>query len=319
MNQIKIDGPKKLLSKIPTIIKFQPCNQLVVCGLKGSESKFICHFTYSIPFKQQLKVDFFTELSSKLLEKGTDSVVLIFYVEQEAENYREISKIFFENLSLKIHVKDSLWVKNDNWASYLCEDSKCCPKEGNSLEIHKTSKKLDKDFLQIKKINQKVNNQAKKALRSKMDIKDNISLLKWQKNQFKQLSAKGAFTGADKKNWARLLVGLTDIPVRDALMSHFIEVSLSKKDPSKYLIDLAKSCAKIATTADSQFQSPIFAFTSVFLWQAEQYEVAKIAVNLSLAADLKFRLAHLVQNALESGVPAQEFRDVFKNPSHPWA
>ena len=321
MNQITIDGPKKLLSQIPTIIKFNPSNQLIICGLKDAESKFAIHLTYPLPTQIQLSSAFFKDLNIKLVEEEIEAVVLVFYIEEAPENYRKISKILFENLSQKVHVKDLLWVKNNRWASFLCEDLNCCPQEGNPLEIEDSSTssgKVDENFLNIKKSDSKVNLAARKALKVKSGIKDNSKLTKWQKTQYKQLSAKGAIASTNKNNWSRLLVGLSDIPVRDALLSHFIDIGFRKKNPSKFLIDLAKSWAKVGSVAEPQFQSPIFACISAFLWQAGEYKIAKIALNLSLAADNKFRLAHLLQNALDSGVPAHEFRDVFKNPTYPW-
>lgn len=322
MNQITIDGPKKLLSQIPKIIKFNPSNQLIICGLNDAESKFAFHLSYPLPMQIQLSSDFFKELNNKLVEKAIDAVVLVFYIEETPENYRKISKILFENLSQKVHVKDLLWVKNNRWASFLCEDLNCCPHEGSTLEIEDctiSTRQIDQNFLNIKKSDSKVNLAARKALKVKSDIKDNAKLTKWQKTQYKHLSAKGAIALTNKNNWSRLLVGLSDIPIRDALLSHFIEIGFRKKNPSKFLSDLAKTWAKVGSIAEPQFQSPIFACISVFLWQAGEYEIAKNAVNLSLAADNKFRLAHLLQNALDSGVPAHEFKDVFKNPTYPWS
>lgn len=321
MNQITIDGPKKLINTIPAIIKNNPTNQLIVFGLKGDESKFLFHLVYQIPSQKDLTSEYLDDFCNKVIEKEADSVVLLFFVQHNPEKYRKNSQIFFENLSKRVHVKDLLWVSNSRWASYLCEDLNCCPQEGNSIEISSVSSSIDKikiDFLKISKSDQKLNNEAKKALNAKNALKDDFKLKIWQKSQFKFLSAKNSISTTDKNNWARLLVGLTDIPVRDALLSHFIEVGLSKKEFSKNLVTLAKTWSKVGSVADPQFQSPIFACISAFLWQAGECEASKIAVKLSLAADDKFRLAHLLQNAIESGVPASEFRDVFKNPAHPW-
>ena len=321
MNQINIDGPKKLLSQIPTLIKFNPKNQLIICGLKGAESKFVFHLSFVLPTQKQLSREFFNDLNTKLIEYKTEAVVLVFYVEELTEKYRKISQILVENLSKNIHLKDSLWVKDNLWASFLCEDKNCCPEEGNPIEKEEGTNStgmIAENFLKIKKSNQKVNMAAKRALKLKAGFKDNLKLIKWQKIQFKHLSASGAISSTSKNNWSRLMVGLSDIPVRDALLSHFIELGLRKKNPSKFLTDLAKSWAKVGSIAEPQFQSPIFACTSAFLWQAEEYEFAKIAVKLSLAADEKFRLAHLLKNALDCGVPAHEFREIFKNPTYPW-
>lgn len=321
MNQITIDGPKKLLNTIPTIIKINPTNQMIVFGLKGNESKYLFHLVFPIPSQKDLTNQFIDDFCEKVIENKADSVVLIFYVEENPRKYRKNSQMLFENLSKMVNVKDLLWVSNGSWASYLCDDLDCCPQEGNTIEISSVTTGIDKikiDFLKIGKSDQKLNNEAKKALIAKNALKDDFKLRNWQKSHFKFLSAKNSISSTDKNNWARLLVGLTDIPVRDALLSHFIEVGFSKKEFSKSLVTLAKTWSKVGSVAEPQFQSPIFACISAFLWQAGEFEASKMAVKLSLAADDKFRLAHLLKNALESGVPASEFRDVFKNPAHPW-
>ena len=321
MNQLTIDGPRKLISNIPTIVKNNPIDEMIICGLKGDKSTFLFHLVYKIPSQKNLTSQYLEDLSNKILEKEAESIVLIFYIEDNPSKYQKISQILFEDLSKQLHVKDLLWVKNHKWASFLCEDLSCCPQDGNSIEIGSVNKTFDKinvDFLKINKADEKLNSEAKKVLKARIALKDDLKLRNWQKIQFQQLSAKNSITTTNKDNWARLLAGLTDIPVRDALLSHFIEVGLSKKEFSKNLVGLAKNWAKVGSFAEPQFQSPIFACISAFLWQAGEYEASKMAVKLSLAADEKFRLAHLLQNALESGVPASEFRDVFKNPAHPW-
>jgi len=321
MNQLIIDGPKKLISSIPSLIKINPINKLLIFGLKGAESRFSTHFSYQIPTLEILTSKYFDNLLKNFIGHDLESVVLVFYIEKDPEKYKKIAQIYFERLSKKVYVKDLLWVKKERWASFICEDLSCCPIEGNVIEKEPKTKEIHKfntDFLKINKVDSKLKTNAQKAMKIKSAIKDDLGLKKWQKMQFNRLSSKNAISTASKNNWSRLLVGLKDIPVRDALLSHFIERGLSNQENSKKLIALAKTWAKVGSFAEQEFQSPIFACVSAYLWQAGEYEAANIAVKLSLAADANFRLALLLQNAIDSGVPASEFKDIFKNPSHPW-
>ncbi len=322
MNQILIDGPKKLLNSLPKIVNVDLQNKLIICGLEGDKSRFSFHLSEDLPIKSTLDGNYFDNLIKQLNKNNCDSLVIIFYLSSEINEYKEISKIYFRNLSKKFHVKDLIWVNKGNWASYLCEDLNCCPKDGTKIEenVGKSTKKVfDLDLIKLNKIDSKIRSLSSKAFTKRSELKEDHLIKKWQKTQFDQLIAKNALDSNSKSNWSRLLVALTDIPVRDALLSHYMELGFTKKDPSKFLKSIAKNWLKIATISPAEFHSPIFACISAFLWQAKELEAAKFALQISLKNDPKFRLANLLSDAIESGVKPSEFKDVFKNPMHPWS
>ena len=322
MNQIKIDGPKKLLNSIPKIIKYEPQNILIICGLQEIESTFSFHIAENIPDKNKLDGPYFEKIIARLNEHNCDSSVLVFYLNGEVDDKKEIAEIFFKNINPVLHVKDLIWVKNGNWASYLCQDNYCCPPEGSRIkDISAIAKKntFDLKLLTLGKVDKKISNSSLKAHKKRWDLKDEKLIKKWQKTQFTHLISKNALDNELKNNWSRLLVALTDIPVRDALLSHFMEIGFSKKKPAAYFLSISKVWGKIGTIAPIEFHSPIFACLSAFLWQAEETDAAKKALQISLNQDPKFRLAILLSDAIDSGVSPSQFKDVFRNPTHPWS
>jgi hypothetical protein len=119
--------------------------------------------------------------------------------------------------------------------------------------------------------------------------------------------------------WARLLLGLTDIPVRDALLAHHIERAQISEDPNEYLISIAKKWAQVARVSPADFRTPICTCIAAFFWQAGEGILARGAVDFALAQDPQFHLAKLLNNALDSGMPPWEFRDAFTKITNPWS
>jgi hypothetical protein len=238
-------------------------------------------------------------------------------------------------ISSEFHVRDILWVCEHKWASYLCSDESCCPKEGRALEIEKPSiaqtelvlagrsvatKKSDlKDFLEITTVNQDLIPLISQFARQKAKSEHNQTIEKWESTQFKFLTAPKAFKELDLKLYARLLFGLTDIPVRDALLAHHIEMAQIKEDPNQYLFQIAQNWAQVAKVAPETFRPPICTCIAVFMWQAGEGILARSAVDFALAQDPQFHLAKLINNALDSGMPPWEFRDAFTKISNPWS
>jgi hypothetical protein len=238
-------------------------------------------------------------------------------------------------ISSEFHVRYILWVCDYKWASYLCSDQSCCPQEGRELEIDKPSmaqtelvlagrsvapKKSDrKDFLESTTVNQELIPYLSQFARQKAKAEHSKTLEKWESTQFKFLTSKKAIQDLDLKLSARLLFGLTDIPIRDALLAHHIELAQINEDPNQYLFQLAQNWAQVAKVAPATFRSPICTCIAVFMWQTGEGILARSAIEFALAQDPQFHLAKLINNALDSGMPPWEFRDAFTKITNPWS
>jgi len=310
--EIQIDGPANLLATVPYLLGFNPEKSLVIVAVKGQHDQVVVSMTLDLPDKMEdLDATFMNNLKETLKRSGADGLVAIFYVDTSPQGLQSISELLMAEISSEFHVRDILWVCDHKWASYLCSDESCCPKEGRALEIEKpsitktelvlagrsvASKKSDlTNFLEITTVNQDLIPLISQFARQKAKSEHNQTIEKWESTQFKFLTAPKAFKELDLKLYARLLLGLTDIPLRDALLAHHIDLAQIKEDPNQYLFQIAQN------------------------WTQGEGILARSAIEFALAQDPQFHLAKLINNALDSGMPPWEFRDAFTKISNPWS
>ena len=334
--EIQIDGPANLLATVPYLLGFNPEKSLVIVAVKGQHDQVVVSMTLDLPDKiDDLDANFMNNLKETLKRSGADGLVAIFYVETNPQKLQSISDLLMTEISSEFHVRDILWVCDYKWASYLCSDQSCCPQEGRELEIDKPSmaqtelvlagrsvapKKSDlKDFLESTTVNQELIPYLSQFARQKAKAEHSKTLEKWESTQFKFLTSKKAIQDLDLKLSARLLFGLTDIPIRDALLAHHIELAQINEDPNQYLFQLAQNWAQVAKISPNTFRSPICTCIAVFMWQAGEGILARSAIEFALAQDPQFHLAKLINNALDSGMPPWEFRDAFTKITNPWS
>ena len=334
--EIQIDGPANLLATVPYLLGFNPEKSLVIVAVKGQHDQVVVSMTLDLPDKiEDLDANFMNNLKETLKRSGADGLVAIFYVETNPQKLQSISDLLMTEISSEFHVRDILWVCDYKWASYLCSDQSCCPQEGRELEIDKPSmaqtelvlagrsvapKKSDlKDFLESTTVNQELIPHLSQFARQKAKAEHSKTLEKWESTQFKFLTSKKAIQDLDLKLSARLLFGLTDIPIRDALLAHHIELAQINEDPNQYLFQFAQKWAQVAKVAPETFRSPICTCIAVFMWQAGEGILARSAIEFALAQDPQFHLAKLINNALDSGMPPWEFRDAFTKITNPWS
>gem|GEM_PF-1017905 len=335
IKEVQIDGPANLLATVPHLLGFNPENSLVIVAVKGENDQVVVAMTIDLPQKVEFDQDFVSNLKETLKRSGADGLVTVFYLENDPQDYVKVANFLMNEVSTQFHVRDILWVYESKWASFLCIDQNCCPANGRPLSVENSSKssatlslvgkpmvgnkkELD-NFLKPTKVNQDLVPLISKFAKQKARAEHNQNHPKWAKTQFSFLSQKKVFNEFDEKIWARLLFGLTDIPVRDALLAHHIDISQICEDPNEYLVSIARKWAKVARVAPADFRTPICTCVAAFLWQAGEGILARSAVDFALAQDPQFHLAKLLNNALNSGMPPWEFRDAFTKITNPWS
>lgn len=333
--EVQIDGPANLLATVPHLLGFNPENSLVVVALKGENDRVVVTMTLDLPQANEFDQAFINNLKETIKRSGADGLVAVFFVENNPQTYQEVASILMDKVSTQFHIRDILWVYQNKWASFLCVDQDCCPKAGRDLDVDNqvksatslrvigkpavgTRRELD-EFLKVTQVNNDLVPLISKFAKQRAKAEHNKNHSKWAKTQFSFLSQKKAFNDFDEKTWARLLLGLTDIPIRDALLAHHIELSQVSEDPNQYLISIAQKWAQVARVSPADFRTSICTCIAAFLWQAGEGILARGAVDFALAQDPQFHLAKLLNNALNSGMPPWEFRDAFTKITNPWS
>jgi hypothetical protein len=140
-NEVIIDGPVDLLNNIPSLLGFKPRNTLIVVGTNSPHDKLVK--TLTIPFIEfEENPELVQEMLKNKFSEVCDSVVLVFYMNEgfqfEASfiQLEDYATELFDKIQVEINlgVRDVLWVKENKWASFICQDKNCCPKGGRELQ-----------------------------------------------------------------------------------------------------------------------------------------------------------------------------------------
>jgi hypothetical protein len=325
---IKVSGPENLILVLPELLGFSPMQCLIIVGVKGPQDKVIFTKEIELPRKtSDLSISFLGQIKQLVQDSDCDGLIALFYIPENLPIYKATSEMFVKDLSNDVYFKDILWVIEDSWASYLCHDLDCCPLEGKKvkqvsvrqLQVQKlvNPKNYENIFKSIG-VDPKIMSEFSRFNSQQVKASKNKKLVSWQKLQFKYLSQKSAFSKYSNKLGARLLYALTDIAIRDALLAHYIASSVNKKDPVKYLNQIAQAWTHIINVSPTELRSPICTCIGVLWWQAGETSKATQALLVARENDPTYRLTNLVVHALETGMPAQEFRDSFTKISNPW-
>jgi len=140
--EVIIDGPVGLVTKIPTILGFTPENSLVVVGTNSPNDKLIK--TLVVPLIElEENPNLVLDMFQNKLYQVCDGAVLVFYLNEGFQFQASMTNIKDEALEIyeklqtthNLHVRDVLWVKENTWASFICQDNLCCPEEGKKFFI----------------------------------------------------------------------------------------------------------------------------------------------------------------------------------------
>ncbi len=316
---LTIDGPEELLRNIPILLGYNPINKLVAVGLSQNTNKV--EITVALDIVDFLKTpnSYYLELRSLIGNLAKDGLVLTIFCTNDRNNYFDLYKALFAEFENDFYIRDFLWVQDNRWASFMCTDEKCCPKEGKIIEPE-SSQQFDEEFefLPDSSGEESVIEKISRLSRARSKAEAKNELANWQKLQFKHLSARNAFTKQISQNEARLLFGLTDIPIRDALLCHHIGVSQIRKNPSEYLKEIARIWINVASKSPQANKVSITSCIAALLWQAGDNKNANNALHLALKIDPTFRLANLLNSSIRSGLPASQFKDAFTKITNPW-
>lgn len=151
-NEVIIDGPVDLLNNIPSLLGFKPRNTLIVVGTSAPQDKLVK--TLTIPFIEfEENPELVQETLKNKFSEVCDSVVLVFYMDEGFQFEASFTQLedyameLFDKIQVEINlgVRDVLWVKENKWASFICQDKNCCPKGGRELQTKE--KEVDNEII----------------------------------------------------------------------------------------------------------------------------------------------------------------------------
>lgn len=125
----KISSPRDFVTNIEEIVGFEPNNESMVIITTNVETDDVVDCVV-VPTLSLVN------LSNILNSLDDDKLgfILCHFTKQKLDNVRPSAKFLFETISDDHLIRDFLFIRNNRWGSYLCEDVFCCPKNGNEIK-----------------------------------------------------------------------------------------------------------------------------------------------------------------------------------------
>jgi hypothetical protein len=130
-SSLLVSSPSELVAALPYLMGYHPNDSVVLVGRRGRDLDFSACFDLPPPgLDEDAARDATREIAAGVLRQQPDSMVVIGYgprrrvtpaVLRVAETFRTFG----------VCIDDVLRVDEGRWWSYLCDEPRCCPPEGN--------------------------------------------------------------------------------------------------------------------------------------------------------------------------------------------
>jgi hypothetical protein len=328
---LRLKSPADLIETVPYLVGFHPKRSIVMICMRARR----LHLTMRLdlpPSAHARKAA--GVLVPHAVQQGAEMVLLACYPEGPADRTaaaRMVSQLRRELRLKKIAVREAVRVEDGRWWSYLCRNEECCPAVGTPLPDTpgRAAVAAVMDGL--------VALPDRSGLYDRLAPVDDIALTAaeqastdaaatWAEHAAaKTLEAWRAteleFLGALAERYAagaapltpaeagRALVAVQDIEVRDACATWWDEEARSA------------SCVPLWTGlvrhAPSEYVAPAATLLAGCAWLSGEGALANVALERVYGADPSYRLARLLDAAIQGGVSPQRWRATAQRLSAP--
>lgn len=335
-------GPEALPLVVPHLVGFVPEHSFVVLGHPAGSQHAAVTMRFDLPWAGLSDDELLDVLGvwhqafGALARVHADAVTIAVYpAELGAEwsdavpgdlPFRELASVL-EDLfgARRLHVRDVVCIVGERVRSYLCTDEACCPAEGTALdasEALRLSASLvgagsaplpSRDALVEALLPRAADDPVRRAVdrarpgalvrRPAQMVEEVESFLHSVARWGRQRDDRGS-----ERRFTRLVAtaGLiaTDLAPRDYLLR---ELSVECDRP---VLEAARAVLVESVRCAGPDELPaLAAVLAVTAWLIGDGAAARVALERGLAADPDYRLAHLVGQALDGGLPPWEWRE----------
>ena len=132
-----VKTPHDLLAAVPFLIGYHPTNSLVLISVKADALEMAMRIDYPINPPEGA----YQLLASHLRRDGAEGALLVAYEPEGNCSGEEVLHNAADAVSeLSIPIRELMLVRNGRWRSLLCQDSDCCPPEGQPIEEFESSR-----------------------------------------------------------------------------------------------------------------------------------------------------------------------------------
>lgn len=303
-----VSSPRQLLSALPHLIGFHPNNSIVTVAMDDDEILTIARVD-----SQDDPIQLPDSVLATLRQADKSNVVLIAY-RDDAITLDQLTELVPSVREFQL--LDALWVRNGRWSSLMCDDTSCCPCEGNELgDVTATdlefvlagsapfasredlasrleSIKLDAGSISLRdKACEEVSAQfEKERLKHESKVPARSTFLERLMNCWNQ-NAKW-----DWQAHALLTLVVADIQMRDGFLRQML-------DHPKLRLPIRTTLISAISQAHVEHVAPLATALAGCAWLDGNGALATVALDRALEADPSYSLARLLERAISHNVP----------------
>lgn len=311
---VRLNDVADLAAAVPHLLGFHPCESLVLVALKGPRRRVVFQMRLDLAGLPSWSP---AALVASLLRAEADTVVALVYTETPGDGCDFPHALVIDELGRRLDeagapLLDALLVRSGRWWSYLCADAGCCPPTGNELPSGTSPAEVavavqlgqatlpDRAALVASiapyggiagaAMEQAVRGVVHElaGLQRSQIAAGSLAAFDVALARFRQPPAKLAHDEA-----ARILVGLTDVEVRDDIARRCMAAG------DDALFTVLHALCRLAPT---DYAAPIYSLLGAAAYARGNGALAAIAFERALTADPGYSLARLLDEALQRQV-----------------
>lgn len=339
---LRLSTPAGLLAAVPGLLGFTPSNSVVVLALSGRRVGVTMRVDLPEPAADERPM--IDDVVPRVLRAAphADQAVVVVYP-AEAAGHRDLLpwRGFVGELADALEaggleLRDALCVSGDRWFSYLCDDDECCSPQGAPLEGSDALRvrsglalagvaplpdraalvaEVAPTFGPVRHTVADLVDERSTALVDRLGLAASTeatqeapaelarALESWRDEAIDTVAAVLRGGRADESETADVLLALADVRVRDTVLW-----DLMAEDSPALWDHAATTLAQATRRAPDGAVAPVATVLAIARWQHGDGVRARVALDRALADEPGYSLALLVMQALDRGLPPQEWR-----------
>ena len=314
-DRVRLDDLTDLASAVPHLLGFHPSESLVAIALRGPRERLA--FTMRVDLLEPAYDAEVADMTAvRMTHADADAVLLFLYTDgpSRGEDLPRRALVEEIHVALDVPLREAMLVDDGRVWSYICDDPRCCPREGRELRpdspgalalaaahaLHGNVVLPDRDA--VVATTRAVGGVAAVSMRQAIErawLRDDPPE-DWLEQLRERMGEDGAHLTHDDA--AELVVCLHDVVFRDRVISR-----LADRDET-----LDRLVTMAAHLAQPPHDAPIASVLAMAAYFRGEGVVAMAAAERALASDPDYSLADLVMEALGKQIDPAGVRDVWR-------
>ena len=321
---VRLRSPAQVVEAVPYLIGYHPSDSVVVVSTRGPHGRVGLTLRLDLPPPEHHPEAVQLLVEHLVADRAQDAVV-VFYCPASAAFWPLLRRALAER---GIGVREALRVHDGRWWSYLCADPRCCPVDGTEIvpghapggeaavaaSFVRAGRAVLASREALADMLCPVDGATRVAMEQALDRVDVAlerqfarcgGIAAWRAEARRRVEAALAArlgpqpAALDDDDVAQLLAALLDIRIRDAA-TEWVDGDRGRAAMSLW--------AELVRRAPAPYDVAPATLLANASWRAGDGAFARIAVERALTSDPTYRLALLIQQVLDAGIPPDEMR-----------